>query len=51
MHNKRPYRSKQGYVGLGPADMLLNDILCIFMGAQVPYLLRPVESRLYQLVG
>jgi hypothetical protein len=51
MHNRLPCRSKQGYVGLGPANMLPNDIICILMGAQVPYVLRPVESHRYRLVG
>jgi hypothetical protein len=49
--NRRPFRSKKGYVGLGPIHMLPGDLVCIILGAQVPYVLRPCESHCYQLVG
>jgi hypothetical protein len=51
MFKRRPFRSRKGYVGLGPAQMLLNDVVCIFLGSQVPYILRPYGSQGYQLVG
>jgi hypothetical protein len=51
MFNRRPLRTKNGYVGLGPVGMLPNDVVCIVLGAQVPYVLRPYEASRYQLVG
>jgi hypothetical protein len=51
MFNRRPFRSRKGYVGLGPVQMLPNDVVCIFLGSQVPYILRPYESQGYQFVG
>jgi hypothetical protein len=51
MSNRRPFRSKKGYVGLGPVLMRPGDLVCIILGAQVPYVLRPCESHRYQLVG
>ncbi len=51
MSNRRPFRSRNGYVGLGPAYTLPGDVLCIVMGAQVPYILRPSKAHRYQLVG
>jgi hypothetical protein len=51
MSNRRPLRSKNGYVGLGPVHTLPNDVVCIVLGAQAPYILRPSEADRYQLVG
>jgi hypothetical protein len=51
MSKRRPFRSRKGYVGLGPAQMLPNDVVCIFLGSQVPYILRPYGSQGYQFVG
>ncbi|KAN0113300.1 HET domain containing protein [Hyaloscypha variabilis] len=51
MCGRRPFRTKYGYVGLGPAGMTEEDIVCIFYGAQVPYVLRPDGNNQFQLVG
>jgi hypothetical protein len=54
MYNRRPFRTKNGYVGLGPIGMLPSDVVCIVFGAQVPYILRLYKSsqyELWQLVG
>ena len=51
MSNRRSFRSRNGYVGLGPAQTLPGDVFCIVLGAQVPYILRPSEGHRYQLVG
>lgn len=51
MHNRRPYISKQGYVGVGPISMLPGDAICILLGAQLPYILRKAEARFYKLIG
>jgi hypothetical protein len=33
-----------GYMGRGPADTQRGDIVCIFFGADVPFILRPVPN-------
>jgi hypothetical protein len=51
MYGRRPFRTQNGYVGLGPAHVMKGDIVCIILGAQVPYVLRPEGNNQYQLVG
>ncbi|KAF2672780.1 hypothetical protein BT63DRAFT_420989 [Microthyrium microscopicum] len=46
-----PFITKRGYVGIGPPNMAAEDIICIFYGAHVPYVLRPVEDGRYTLIG
>jgi hypothetical protein len=43
--------SETGYLGLGPIDMLPGDIVCIFLGGTVPFIVRPREGCGYQLIG
>ena len=51
MYGRRPFRTRNGYVGLGPATMAEGDTVCIILGAQVPYVLRPEGKGQYQLIG
>lgn len=56
MHNRRPFLSDKGYVGLGPATMERNDVIYVISGAKFPYVLRQrrdVRCGLpaYELVG
>ncbi|KAF4500709.1 Heterokaryon incompatibility 6, OR allele [Fusarium agapanthi] len=50
---RRPYRLlKTGSkdFGVGPVDMKIGDKLCVLLGAEVPFLLRPKEDG-YLVVG
>ncbi|KAE9367399.1 heterokaryon incompatibility protein-like protein, partial [Stipitochalara longipes BDJ] len=49
-HNRRPFISLQGYIGLVPTHAKEGDILVILFGAVQPFLLRKVEKQ-YELVG
>jgi hypothetical protein len=50
MRNKRPYISKKGYVGMGPATTNPGDSIVVLIGARVPYVLRPLgEERMFLL--
>ena len=51
MYGRRPFRTQNGYVGLGPAHMMKGDIVCLILGARVPYVLRPDGNSRHQLVG
>jgi hypothetical protein len=41
------------YLGWVPREAVPSDIICIFLGAEVPYILRPDEndSNYYKLIG
>lgn len=49
--DRRAFRSREGYVGLGPAQLMEGDIVCIFFGADLPFVLRSLDGRRYQLLG
>ena len=40
----KPFITKTGYIGLGPASMQSNDVICIFSCARVPHILRRQEN-------
>jgi heterokaryon incompatibility protein (HET) len=42
---------KRGYVGIGPGGAELGDIVCIFYGAKVPYILRKRPEGGYVYIG
>ncbi|GAW22523.1 hypothetical protein ANO14919_120600 [Xylariales sp. No.14919] len=42
MAGRRPFRSQNGYVGLGPADLAVADVVGIPYGSPVPFAFRPV---------
>jgi hypothetical protein len=45
------FRTSRGYFGLGPPDSQPDDIVCIFPGGVVPYILRAGGDDCYVLVG
>ncbi|KAI8676267.1 ATP-grasp domain-containing protein [Fusarium sp. Ph1] len=47
---RKPFLSAGGHVGLGPAAMDSGDIIVIFYGAHVPFVLRP-KGQEFQLLG
>ncbi|KAI0102545.1 heterokaryon incompatibility protein-domain-containing protein [Nemania sp. FL0031] len=61
MSNRRPFRSQNGYVGLGPADLAVGDTVAIPYGSAVPFAFRrggsgsgssqEGEDATYYLVG
>jgi Heterokaryon incompatibility protein (HET) len=54
MSNTRIYRTRKGYVGLGPFSTRKGDVVVIAAGGKIPFLLRPVESQeelRHQLMG
>jgi hypothetical protein len=48
---RRPFKSDKGHLGIGPEATEVGDIICIFYGAVVPYILRPETSGRYRLLG
>ncbi|KAI0514663.1 heterokaryon incompatibility protein-domain-containing protein [Xylaria bambusicola] len=57
MVGRRPFRSNNGYVGLGPTDLAVADTIAIPYGSCVPFAFRRVggegegEDVVYRLVG
>lgn len=50
LHSRMPFISSTGYVGLCPKDARPGDVICIFDGGQIPYIVRPAGET-YNLVG
>jgi len=48
---RRPFLSENGYVGVGPAQMQTGDIAVVILGADLPYILRPVDKGRFVLIG
>jgi len=51
LHNRRPFISTEGYVGLVPAHSRPGDIICILYGAIVPFVLRRATNGAFKLIG
>lgn len=52
MKGRRPFLTKQGYVGMGPAFMKTEDVVVIFLGLDMPMVLRPSgQDGKYCLLG
>lgn len=51
-HSRRPFISQSGYVGTGPWNTAPGDVVCVCLGAHVPYVIRPSgNDGSYTLVG
>ena len=42
--SKRMFITGKGYLGAGPSDMREVDVICIFHGGRIPFILRPVSN-------
>ncbi|MCJ1296763.1 hypothetical protein MMC34_008330 [Xylographa carneopallida] len=43
--------TKRGYIGLAPEAAEENDVVCVVLGAEVPYVIRPKTNGHYLFVG
>lgn len=48
--NRRFFITREGYMGLGPLNIEPGDLVCILLGAQVPFVLRAVKDG-HKLMG
>ena len=66
LHDRRIFATDSGFLGLGPQHLQPNDLVCVLLGAEVPFILRELQqdavtsfpwrfwrnsSRCYELVG
>ena len=56
-YNRRMFSTKNGRIGMGPADMEPNDVVILLSGGRTPFIVRPSDSesatsgKIYQIVG
>lgn len=48
---RRLFVTKAGYIGLGPASMQVDDIVCVLRGSFFPTLVRPATNDRYTMIG
>lgn len=48
MKGKRPFLTTLGYLGMGPVEGQPGDVVIIFCGGRVPFVLRPLDQKLGQ---
>ncbi|EGO55055.1 hypothetical protein NEUTE1DRAFT_130947 [Neurospora tetrasperma FGSC 2508] len=52
MIGMRLYLTKEGYMGMGPSNMQPGDVVVVFPGARIPFVLRPTdEDNTFTYVG
>lgn len=51
MHDRRPFRTNSGRLAIGPDHARKGDSVWIFPGADVPFVLRGVDSGWWKIVG
>jgi hypothetical protein len=51
IYGLKPFISEKGYVGLAPEDSKPGDVICVIIGAIVPYVLRKLPEEEFQLIG
>jgi hypothetical protein len=49
--NRRLFKTSGGHLGLGPADVRADDVVCILLGCRYPVILRLAADRKYEVVG
>jgi hypothetical protein len=51
MGGKRPFRTREEYVGLGPVPTRLGDLVVVFSGAEIPHVIRPRGGDRFEFLG
>ncbi|PVH73331.1 hypothetical protein DL98DRAFT_607490 [Cadophora sp. DSE1049] len=51
LYFRRTFISEMGFVGLGLEIVEVEDIVCVFLGARLPYILRERSDGTFRLVG
>ncbi|KAK0662080.1 heterokaryon incompatibility protein-domain-containing protein [Cercophora samala] len=43
--NKKPFLTTKGYLGMGPADMEVGDVVVVFCGGRIPFVVRQLPVK------
>ena len=50
-YGRRFFNTEKGYMGIGPSKINKGDVVCVLLGGETPYILRPTENGQYKMVG
>lgn len=48
---RKPFRTQDGHIGLGPYVLEPGDLVCVLYGGRVPYILRPRGDGTFVFLG
>lgn len=51
LYFRRPFLSEKGFVGLGSEILEVGDVICVLLGARLPYILRERGDGSFRVVG
>jgi hypothetical protein len=51
LSNRRFVTARKGYIGLAPPIAKNGDVVCVLLGGEVPYILRPLANGRYMMLG
>lgn len=51
VRGRRRFSTETRYFGLGPAEMIVGDLVVVLYGGRFPFVLRPTVDEKYSLVG
>ncbi|CZR62635.1 uncharacterized protein PAC_12532 [Phialocephala subalpina] len=51
LNNGRFSVTRRGYVGFAPNGAMVGDLVCVFGGGAVPFVVRPKKGEIHSLVG
>ncbi|KAK3379158.1 heterokaryon incompatibility protein-domain-containing protein [Lasiosphaeria ovina] len=47
---RRFFTTRRGFMGIGPPEAQAGDVVCVFLGGETPFVLRPGKGGRYKLV-
>lgn len=50
-YGRRFFNTEKGYMGIGPSKIYKDDVVCVILGGEMPFILRPTENGRYKMVG
>jgi len=51
LENMRPFLTKGGFVGMAPLAAMAGDKVVVFVGAELPFIIKPMQNGTYRLLG
>ena len=51
LKDMRPFLTKGGFVGMAPLTAMAGDKVVVFVGAELPFIIKPMQNGTYRLLG